>query len=279
MAWNEMMDRSIGILPTATHSRIPHKEYRMTQDELFYLLFGSLPRQGPGCTAATRRAWKSLSSLPDRPRILDVGCGTGTQTRDLARLSAGSIIAVDNYRPFLRSVLEWVAREGARTRVCTLRASMDALPFRNEAFDVIWSEGAIDIMGFAKGLAAWKPLCRRGGYLVISDLTLFQSEPPAELLDFLKTYNVTLRTEEEKAGEIRDAGLLLLSTFRLDEAGWLEHFYEPMAEKIAALRPAVVSSPERAAVLDSLAREGEMYRKFRKWYGYTFYMIQRPDHD
>lgn len=53
-------------------------------------------------------------------------------------------------------------------------------------------------------------------------------------------------------------------------------FSEPMAERIAALRPAVGSSPERAAVLDSLEREGEMYRKFRKSYGYTCDVMQRP---
>src|SRR5690606_15833913 len=32
-------------------------------------------------------------------------------------------------------------------------------------------------------------------------------------------------TEEEKTGEIRDTGLLHLSTFRLNEAGWTEHFF------------------------------------------------------
>jgi len=248
----------------------------MTPEEVFYSLFRSLPRQGPGCSAATKKAFASLPALPDRPNILDVGCGTGAQTRDIARMTRGDLIAVDNHGPFLAAIREWASRDGLGERGCTLRASMDALPFRNEAFDVIWSEGAIDIMGFAKGLAAWKPLCRKGGYLVVSDLTLFQRDPPAELPDFMKAYNVTLRTEEEKAGEIRDTGLLLLSTFRLDEAGWLEHFYDPMAERIAALRAAVGSSPERAAVLDSLEREGGMYRKFRKWYGYTFYVMQRP---
>ena len=36
------------------------------------------------------------------------------------------------------------------------------------SFDVIWSEGAIYIMGFERGLRAWRPLVRTGGYVVVS---------------------------------------------------------------------------------------------------------------
>jgi hypothetical protein len=33
---------------------------------------------------------------------------------------------------------------------------MDKLPFGDNIFDLIWSEGAIYIMGFEKGIALWK---------------------------------------------------------------------------------------------------------------------------
>jgi len=33
-------------------------------------------------------------------RILDIGCGPGMQTVELARISAGRITAVDNYQPY-----------------------------------------------------------------------------------------------------------------------------------------------------------------------------------
>ncbi|HII77367.1 MAG TPA: hypothetical protein HA264_10140 [Methanolinea sp.] len=59
-------------------------------------------------------------------------------------------------------------------------------------------------MGIAKVLAEWKPLCRKGGYLVVSDMTLFQMDPPVKLLDFLKACNVTLRNGRGKTR--RDQG-------------------------------------------------------------------------
>jgi 2-polyprenyl-3-methyl-5-hydroxy-6-metoxy-1,4-benzoquinol methylase len=52
--------------------------------EFFYQVFEFLPRQGPGCTGATRKVWFCLPPLPDGAQVLDIGCGSGTQTRDLA---------------------------------------------------------------------------------------------------------------------------------------------------------------------------------------------------
>jgi len=33
---------------------------------------------------------------------------------------------------------------------------MQALPFREASFDLIWSEGAVYVMGFDAGLAQWR---------------------------------------------------------------------------------------------------------------------------
>ncbi|HJX03327.1 MAG TPA: class I SAM-dependent methyltransferase, partial [Dehalococcoidia bacterium] len=43
----------------------------------------------------TRKAFQLLPQL-DHPRILDIGCGSGVPTLELARLSNGEIVAVDN---------------------------------------------------------------------------------------------------------------------------------------------------------------------------------------
>ncbi len=68
--------------------------------------------------------------------------------------------------------------DGMEGRIKTVCASMDALPFEPGQFDIIWSEGAIFIIGFEKGLATWKPLLKKGGYMVISDAVWFESNPP-----------------------------------------------------------------------------------------------------
>jgi ubiquinone/menaquinone biosynthesis C-methylase UbiE len=69
--------------------------------EVFYELFLNMPRQGPGSNEYTRKAYDCLSHLPKEPCILDIGCGSGMQTLELARISGGHVTALDNYQPFL----------------------------------------------------------------------------------------------------------------------------------------------------------------------------------
>lgn len=63
------------------------KEYNLISDfdyRIIAAFFAGLDRQGPGDDAQTRRALSFIDGLPPRPRIADIGCGTGRQTAVLA---------------------------------------------------------------------------------------------------------------------------------------------------------------------------------------------------
>ena len=72
-----------------TDNQIPNRA-----EEIFFEIHRGNPREGPGNFAATRKAYSALSDLPDRPIILDIGCGPGQQTIDLAALSEGTIYGI-----------------------------------------------------------------------------------------------------------------------------------------------------------------------------------------
>ena len=55
--------------------------------EIFFEIFESLPRQGPGNLASARKALCLCKNLPETLEILDLGCGTGSQTLQLAELT------------------------------------------------------------------------------------------------------------------------------------------------------------------------------------------------
>jgi 2-polyprenyl-3-methyl-5-hydroxy-6-metoxy-1,4-benzoquinol methylase len=58
---------------------------------IFFEVHGGLPRECPGDNISTKKAYLTLKDLPEKPRILDVGCGLGMQTLMLAKLSNGKI--------------------------------------------------------------------------------------------------------------------------------------------------------------------------------------------
>lgn len=76
----------------------------VTQDRmttLFFEIMSGLPRQGPGDLTCTRRALQALPNVNPRTRVLDIGCGTGSQTRALLEHSPARVLAIDNYPPFI----------------------------------------------------------------------------------------------------------------------------------------------------------------------------------
>ena len=121
------------------------------------------PRQGPGGVDETRRAI-DLSGLRGAHglEIADLGCGTGASTLVLARELDAHILAVDAFPECLHRLEADATLHGVDDHITTLAASMDDLPVAEGSFDAIWSEGAIYIIGFERGVREWRRLLRPG---------------------------------------------------------------------------------------------------------------------
>jgi ubiquinone/menaquinone biosynthesis C-methylase UbiE len=109
----------------------------MEGTKYFYELFVDLPRGGPGDNEYTRKAFAYLKDLPSEPHILDIGCGHGMQTIELARISNGKIIALDNYQSFLDILIKKAKEEGVTGSITPKNQSMLKMDFNNETFDII----------------------------------------------------------------------------------------------------------------------------------------------
>ena len=57
--------------------------------EIFWKIPNGLPIEGPRDNESTKKAYRMLKGLPENPRIIDIGCGPGMQTIELAKLSGG----------------------------------------------------------------------------------------------------------------------------------------------------------------------------------------------
>ena len=242
--------------------------------EFFYELFSDIPRQGPGSDECTRKAYMSLPNLALQPNILDVGCGSGMQTLELARISRGRITALDNYQPFLDDLGRRAKSEGLDNRINILNGSMFELPFARGTFDLIWSEGAIFIIGFEKGLREWKAFIRQGGYLVVSELSWIKPDAPDELRTYLEGEYPAIKNIAQNTEIVRQADYDEVANFILPKSGWWDNFYNPLQGRINQLRHKYAGNRQALMVLDDGQLEIDMYKKYSPYYGYVFYLMQ-----
>ena len=245
--------------------------------ELFFELFSGLPRQGPGDPESTRRALSLIPPLGPGARILDVGCGTGAQTFDLARLSPATIVAVDFHAPFVDELNAKATRLGLGRRVRGVVGNMNHLDYPPHHFDLIWSEGAIACMGFDAGLEAWRALLAPGGHIAVSELCWFDPRPPRECAEFLAAAYPPMRDIAANREAVERAGYEPIGEFPLPPSSWWRDYYEPLLRNIAAFRARHPGDPVADAVAGQSELEIEIYRRHSEHYGYVFFVMRGRD--
>jgi cyclopropane fatty-acyl-phospholipid synthase-like methyltransferase len=207
------------------------------QMTFFYEIFdASLLRLGPGDDAATLKALNQCLALrPIRKaklRILDIGCGTGAQTLQLARHIDGSILAVDNHQPFLDELQRRAQVAGVSQKIQVCLKDMRDLKPEDGPFDLIWSEGALFILGFKEGLAACYPMLPPGGLLAVSELCWLRPDPPSECREYFAKMYPPMTDIDANLTVIRNDGYRLIDYFSLPESAWWDSYYLPLEERL-----------------------------------------------
>ena len=243
--------------------------------KIFFEIYEHLPRGGPGDAASTRKAYALTKGLPGHPKILDVGCGPGRQTMDLARISPGEIVAVDNHPPFLERLKAAARRAGLHERIRAEEADMFHLPFEQEAFDLIWSEGAVYNLGFENGLRVLGTFLRPGGYLAVSEAVWLKKDPPEELKAHWEAEYPAITDIPENLAMIDKCGYVLMGNFTLPKSSWRDDFYTPMAARIAEVKKRYQHDQEVMEMMPYFQNEIEIYKKYSDYFSYEFFVMRK----
>lgn len=243
-------------------------------ENVFWEAHCDLPQQGPGDDYSTLKALALIPGLPDKPEILDIGCGPGRQTMALVRYTNGRITALDNHQPFLDEVRRRAEALGVADRVTVKNCSMSGMDFEEKSFDLIWSEGALYVMGFRRGLDYCRRFLKSGGFIVVTEVSWFIEEQPVELYEFWNAEYPDIRSVDQNLKMIEELGYHLVTSFPLPESAWLEGYYYPLGRRIKALREKYAENKETIACLDNEEREIEIFEKYSGYYGYVFYVMQ-----
>jgi ubiquinone/menaquinone biosynthesis C-methylase UbiE len=246
---------------------------------LYEIFHPSLPRLGPGADGATRKALdiatSNTSGSSQKLKILDIGCGNGTQTLQLAKHSESKILAVDNYLPFLEELQGRAEAQGVSGKIETTLKDMHELSLEEGSFDIIWSEGALYIMGFRNGLKHCFPLLVPGGVMAVTELSWLRPDPPGECRQFFAEEYPDMMNIDGCLSNISDVGYDVLYHFILPKSAWLTPFYEPLGSRLQELRGTYSSDSEKLAMIASVQKEIDIFHRYSNYYGYVFYIMQR----
>jgi SAM-dependent methyltransferase len=201
----------------------------------------------------TRKAYRMLPELVE-PRILDIGCGSGVSTLELARLSGGDIVAVDIDKEALGKLVNKAEIEGLSSRVTVVHSSMLEMDFPSNSFDIIWSEGAISYIGFERGLREWRNFLIPDGYLVVHDA----------MSDLRKKIEFTSA-----------CGYTMLGQIELSPDIWWKEYYEPLQRQIKKLRGTSPSDKIMVNEIEAANREIEEFDPKCDRFGSVFFILKK----
>lgn len=246
-----------------------NQEFQM---KLLCEIHENLERQGPGSVEMTLKALEFLDGLPNNPKVADLGCGTGGQTMVLAKNLGGSITGVDFFPEFIgvfNTNMKTASLDGS---VKGIVGDALALPFDKENFDLIWSEGMIDSIGFEKALTYWNAFLKKDGYVAVTSPSWLTNERPAEMEKFWTDAGSALYSVENNIEAMQKSGYRFVTSFVLPDSCWTDNYFIP---REAAGKVLLEKYPGNKTVEDFIAGmryEAELFAKYSEHYGYVFYI-------
>jgi len=207
----------------------------------------------------TKKAFNQLPKIT-APKILDVGCGTGVPTIELAKLSKGEIIGLDIDHEALKKFKRKIRKLGLENRVKALTTSFFNNPFFKESIDIIWAEGVFYHIGYDTAFKESYRLLKPHGFLVMVD-TLESIEK-----EFLKT--------KSESDPFLKLGFTLYKRINWSEKAWWNEYYQPLEDTLKNLRASNID-PENYKHLSQHENEIAMIKENPKKFDCAHFILQK----
>jgi arsenite methyltransferase len=116
----------------------------------------------------------SLGALRPGEHVLDIGCGAGMDTLIAAQMvgAGGTVTGIDMTSAMVAKARRSVSETGL-ANVTIVEGSAEELPFESESFDVVISNGVIDLIPDKEAVfSELARVLRPGGRIQLADVTI-----------------------------------------------------------------------------------------------------------
>ncbi len=233
-------------------------------------LHQGLDHKGPGDANFSRNILSTLSSLPPKPRIADLGCGSGASALLLAQYFQSPVKAVDVSSTFINELKARAQHLGLAHLIHPIQGDIATLDWPVGSLDLLWSEGAAYNLGFEQALKRWRSLLAKKGIAVISEMSWFTDDAPDAAIAYWQNAYPLMGTEAENIARATQTHYRVLSTHRLPSQAWWDNYYTPLRERMQQIE----ITPTIQVVLRETEEEIGLFEQFSDAYGYTFYVLQ-----
>jgi len=110
-----------------------------------------------------------LPALPEKPRILDAGCGPGLLTEALMKTVGcqARIVGIDLSAKSIEVAKQTIGGAGnSFNKIQFMQANLLNMPFHDETFDLVVTSGALEYVSLQIGLSEIARVLAPGGYLI-----------------------------------------------------------------------------------------------------------------
>jgi ubiquinone/menaquinone biosynthesis C-methylase UbiE len=226
--------------------------------------------------AELRQTWLDYSGVRPGDRVLDVGCGTGVVTRDLAQRVGyqGQVVGIDPSTRLIQEALRRLDQKGLKGRVEFQRADGAALPFPDGSFDLVVASAVFGhIPNGPEVLAEMVRVARLAGTVVAFDHDIDMIVINAADRDLTRRivhaycdrYFTSGWAGRELYAMFREAALEEIQVLPLMHTSTqFEPYWKRMVERLStvAVKTGVVSEQEAGVWRGDLERKGHEGRFF-----------------
>jgi ubiquinone/menaquinone biosynthesis C-methylase UbiE len=159
--------------------------------------------------------------------VLDVGCGDGTHSVELARRFGCQVLACDLIPRRLEDARERIAKEGLEGEIRVIGAPIESLPLEGEAVDYVWCRDMLNHVRLGDALAECARVLKARGRMLVYQTFATELLEPREAERLFSAVAIVLENMSRAHFEetARQARFTIASVDEI-RSEWREHWLE-----------------------------------------------------